>query len=276
MQTGHRPLLRPTRFGDIEYHLDGPENAPMLILSNALGTDMELWQPQLSALSPHYRLLRYNLRGQGGTPLPLSQLTLRSLGGDVLTLMDHLGVAEASFCGIGLGALIGMWLNRHHPQRLSQLIVVSGAARIGRPQEWINRAQRVRREGVSAEAAAAPARWFTHAWRQHHPLLVTEMIASLDVANPAGYAACCEVLASADLLSDLPLMPRPMLVISATEDSVTPPDEGRLIASRAPDATLVSLAGSHLVSVSNADFFNRVVLDFLSGVQTHQRDGRVD
>lgn len=61
---------------EIDYRLDGPKDAPLLVLSNSLGTTFDLWQPQMAALTARFRVLRYNQRGHGTTPLPEAPLTL--------------------------------------------------------------------------------------------------------------------------------------------------------------------------------------------------------
>jgi hypothetical protein len=98
---------------DLEYRLDGDSTLPLLVLSNSLGTTWEMWQAQLPALTQHFRVLRYNTRGHGRSPLTQHDLSLATLGQDVISLLNHLGVERAFFCGISLGGLTGLWLNRH-------------------------------------------------------------------------------------------------------------------------------------------------------------------
>lgn len=141
---------------DIDYRLDGRAAAPLLVLSNSLGTTFDLWQPQLLALSEHFRVLRYNQRGHGATPLSTPRLRLEDLGQDVIALLDYLDVASAHFCGISMGGLTGLWLNRYHPQRITRMVVANTAARIGNAEGWQQRAQQVRSQGLSSIAAASP------------------------------------------------------------------------------------------------------------------------
>ncbi|RTG47738.1 alpha/beta fold hydrolase, partial [Serratia marcescens] len=144
---------------DIEYRLDGPADAPLLVLSNSLGTTFEMWQPQLAALTERFRLLRYNQRGHGATPLAKAPLQLQQLAEDVITLLDHLDAPNAHFCGISMGGLTGLWLSRYHPERIGRLVVANTAARIGDAEGWRQRAQQVREHGLAPIAAASPARW---------------------------------------------------------------------------------------------------------------------
>jgi len=129
---------------DIDYRLDGRAGAPLLVLSNSLGTTFNMWQAQLPAWCEHFRVLRYNQRGHGATPLPETPLRLETLGNDVVDLLDRLGAPSAHFCGISMGGLTGLWLNRYHPQRIERLVVANTAARIGSAEGWQQRAQQVR------------------------------------------------------------------------------------------------------------------------------------
>ncbi|MGG2076251.1 alpha/beta fold hydrolase [Lelliottia nimipressuralis] len=132
---------------ETEFCLDGPEGAPLLMLSNSLGTTWAMWQAQLPALTPHFRVLRYNTRGHGRSAVGQQPVTLERLGQDVIALLDHLDVDRACFCGISLGGLTGMWLNCHAPERFHRIVVANTAARIGQEEGWRQRAARCARAG---------------------------------------------------------------------------------------------------------------------------------
>ena len=54
----------------LHYRLDGPHGAAPLMLCNSLGTTLEMWDPQVAALSAHFSLVRYDQRGHGRSPVP--------------------------------------------------------------------------------------------------------------------------------------------------------------------------------------------------------------
>jgi 3-oxoadipate enol-lactonase len=82
----------------VEHFADGPESAPALVLSSSLGTTHAMWDPQVPAFAAGHRVLRYDRRGHGGSPLPPGRTTIDDLGRDVLDLLDELDVERASFC----------------------------------------------------------------------------------------------------------------------------------------------------------------------------------
>ncbi|HFK3285860.1 TPA: alpha/beta fold hydrolase [Klebsiella pneumoniae] len=101
---------------NLDYQLDGPDGAPVIVLSNSLGTTRAMWQPQIEALTAHFRVLRYDTHGHGKTTKN-GKVTLAQLGEDVIALLDHLNIDRAWFCGISMGGLTGLWLGRFAPER---------------------------------------------------------------------------------------------------------------------------------------------------------------
>jgi 3-oxoadipate enol-lactonase len=249
---------------NIDYRLDGPNTAPLLVLSNSLGTTFELWQPQMTALTQRFRVLRYNQRGHGATPLPEVPLTLEILGQDVITLLDKLDVERAYFCGISMGGLTGLWLNRYRAQRFYKLAVANTAARIGSIEGWQQRAQQVRQDGLTPIAIASPARWFTEDFQRAQPQPIAKLVTQLAQGNVAGYAACCQALALANLRTEVPHMAAPMLVIAGEQDPVTTLAEAQWLVANAPDAELVTLPASHISNVACPELFNQKLIQFLT------------
>jgi len=255
---------------DLEYRLDGPSDAPLLVLSNSLGTTYGMWEAQMPAFTQHFRVLRYNTRGHGRSPLPPGGVSLASLGNDVIALLDRLGVEQAHFCGISLGGMTGLWLNRHAPERFHRLVVANTAAKIGEPEGWRQRAALVRQQGMAPVAATAADRWFTPAFRQRHPEAVQPLIDALGETSPEGYAACCDALALADLRNDVQAMPRPMLVIAGDEDPVTTLRDAERLVEDAPQARCLALSASHLSNVACAGAFSQHVITFLNAGAQHE------
>src|SRR5580765_6443612 len=99
----------------IAYRIDGPEAAPPLVLIHCLGSNVEMWEPQIALLSRHFRLIRYDLRGHGRSEIGSGPATIERFGRDLLGLMDFLRIKNAAICGLSLGGLIAQWIAIHHP-----------------------------------------------------------------------------------------------------------------------------------------------------------------
>ena len=254
---------------DSEYRLDGPESAPVLVLSNSLGTTWKMWDAQLPWFTQAFRVLRYNTRGHGGSPGSGGTITLETLGNDAIALLDRLDIERAHFCGVSLGGLTGLWLNRYAPARFNRFVIANSAAKIGTAEAWLSRAESVRQAGMNGVAEGSAQRWFTDEFINAHPDVVASLIAEMKQLSPEGYAACCEVLAAADLRTEVAKMMQPVLLIAGQSDPVTTLTDARWIQQRAPAATCCTLPASHLSNVACPAEFSQQVLTYLTSGAIH-------
>jgi len=244
--------------------LEGPAGAPVLVLGNSLGTSRACWQPQLAALTRHFRVLRYELPGHGGAPAPPGPYSIAGLGAGVLALLDARGIDRAAYCGVSLGAMAGLWLAAHAPERISALGLSCTSAYLSPAAGYAERATAVRAAGTASIAGPVVSRWFTAAYRAAHPEVPAAFAADLSATAAEGYAGCCEALAAMDLRPDLAAISAPTLVIAGAEDPATPPWHGAAIASAIAGARLRVIRGaSHLAHVSAAAEVSALLLDHL-------------
>ncbi len=248
---------------EVHHRLDGPADAPVLVLSNSLGTTHEMWDRQLPALAG-FRVLRYDSRGHGRSPVPDGPYSMADLGGDVVELLDRLEIERASFCGISIGGMVGLWLGVNAPERIDRLALCCTAAQVLGPEAWAERAATVREHGVVALADATLDRWFSPEFREAEPELVGSIRETLVNTPREGYASCCEAIGGHDLRDRLGDIAAPSLVVTAADDPSIPPDHGDLIAERVPDARLEALPhGRHLCNIEHPEEFNRALVAFL-------------
>lgn len=240
---------------NLHHELSGPTDAPVLVLSNSIGTDMGLWDGQLPALAEQFRVLRYDQHGHGRSPAASGPYDLKRLGTDVLGLLDRLGVDRAHFAGVSLGGMIGMWLAEHAADRIDRLALVCTSAQLD-PQAWHDRAETVRAQGMEPLVEATLGRWFTPAYPERDRF--ARMLRGCD---PASYAGCCEAISTMDILNGLSGISSPTLVIAGREDPATPPSHAERIATAIPGARLEILPhAAHLANVEQADAVNQLFL----------------
>lgn len=252
--------------GVLNYQLDGPEGAPVLVLSNSLGTNLHMWDTQLPALTAHFRVLRYDTRGHGQSLVTEGPYSIEQLGRDVLALLDALQVERAHFCGLSMGGLIGQWLGINAGHRLNRLIVCNTAAKIATPEVWNPRIETVLRDGQAAMVGLRDAsieRWFTPAYAASHPDQAKRITDMLAATSPQGYAANCAAVRDADFRDQLGEIKVPMLVISGSADAVTPPSGGLFIRDKVKGAEYAEFHAAHLSNVEVGEPFSRCVIDFL-------------
>lgn len=264
------PVSLETARGAFRITVDGDAAAPALILSNSLGTTLEMWDPQVAAFSEHYRLIRYDARGHGGSPVTPGPYSFADLGQDVLAVLDALGIEQAALCGISMGGHTGLWLGVHAGSRFSAIAVCNSAAKIGTPQGWNERAAMVREGGQAAMQALAdssPGRWFTEDFVKAQPAEVQRAQSWIAGIVPQGYAACCEALAASDLRDDIGRIITPTLLLAGASDPVTTVADAQAMQAAIPGARLAVVPASHLSNLEAPRAFDQAVLHFLASVQ---------
>ena len=248
---------------DVHYELSGAAGAPVVVLSCSLGTDMSMWDPQLPALERSFRVLRYDLRGHGSSPAPPGPYSIADLGGDVIALLDRVGVERAHLCGVSIGGMTGIWLAAHAPARIDRVVLCCTSAFLDPEGTYRDRAALVRESGLEQLADAALERWFTPPFRAANPALMDHMRGCLVSARAEGYAGCCEALAAMDLRGALSVIAAPALVISGEHDPATPAAHGRLIADGIRGARFELVGAAHLASIEQAECVNELILSHL-------------
>ena len=260
-----------TTAGAFRVAIDGPEGAPVLVLSNSLGTTLEMWDAQAQRFAATHRVLRYDTRGHGGSVVSPGPYTFDQLGGDVVALLDALYIERASFCGISMGGLTGLWLGVNAPHRLNHLMVANSAAKIGTTDGWVARAALVREKGAVAMAelaASSPSRWFTDAFVAAQPDTVRRAQGWIAAVAPEGYAACCEALAQADLRNAIGAIGTaavPTLLIAGVSDPVTTVADAQAMQAAIAGAQLAEVPASHLSSLEAPAQFDAALAAFLAG-----------
>lgn len=252
--------------GDLNYLLEGPAGAPVLVLSNSLGTDLHMWDVQMPELIRHFRVLRYDTRGHGASLVTTGPYSIEQLGRDVLALLDTLDIPTVSFCGLSMGGLIGQWLAINSPERIERLVLCNTAAKIAGPKVWNPRIETVLRDGQAAMQAlrdASVARWFTAEFAAAQPALVSPVVDMLAATSAQGYAANCAAVRDADFREQIRAIQAPTLVVCGDADAVTTVEHGRFLQSGIPAAELRVLPAAHLSNVQAAAQFTQGVLAFL-------------
>ncbi len=246
----------------LHHQVEGPADAPALVLLNSLGTDLRMWDAQAAELRDEFRIVRCDSRGHGDSPYTAAPWTLADLGADVVRLLDLLAIEEAHVAGVSLGGATAVWLAAHAPDRVDRLVACFTSAFFGPPDPWLARAETVRAEGVGAVSEAVVGRWFTGAV---DPDTRIRMKAMLEATRPDGYAAATEVVGHLDLRDDLAGVTAPTLVVAGAEDAATPPAMGRALAGGIPGASFVEIPGAaHLGNVERPDLVTDLILTHLS------------
>lgn len=259
--------MNTTRANGINIRYEVAGEGPWLLLSHSLATDLTLWDDQMAALTPCFRVLRFDTRGHGCSSAPDMPYNFPMLTADVLGLMDALGIGQAHFVGISMGGMIAQHLALTAPERIARLVPVSTTS--GYPPEakalWAERIAAVRANGVAPLVAPTLERWFTPPYRAAHPEVMARIGDLVGATPAAGYIGCGHAIPTMDTTARLQTLRCPTLVIAGADDAGTPPAMGRKIAENIPGARFELIeSASHLCNVEQTETFNRLLLDFLS------------
>jgi len=248
----------------LHYRIDGRADAPALIFSNSLGTDLSMWDAQAAALDDRFQIVRYDTRGHGGSGVPPGPVSLERLGRDLLALLDCLDIVQAHLCGLSLGGLTAQWLAVHDPKRVARLVLSNTAARIGSAETWETRIAAVTAGGMDAIAETVLARFFSPAFRAAQLTTVAAFDAGLRATDPSGYAACCAALRDANLRPASANITAPTLIIAGALDESTPVAQAQELAAAILGSELAILDGAaHLANVERPEAFNILLRRFL-------------
>jgi len=240
----------------------GDQRGAPAVWLGSLGSSAAIWERQLPDLGG-LRNIVADLPGHGASGPSRGPLTLELLGDGVLGVLDAAGVARADYVGVSIGAMVGVWLAAHRPERIGRLVAICTAPALD-AAAWRDRAAVVRRDGVGAVAEAVVARWLTPRYAAAHPDEVAAFGAIVAGADAESYAGCCDAIAAMDLRPDLAQIATPTLVIAAADDPATPPEHGRAIAEGIAGAELVVVPGAHAAPWESPAIVNALLAGFLA------------
>jgi len=230
---------------DVAYRLDGPPDAPLVLLAHGLLTSHAIWGAFAAALRGRWRLLRYDLRGHGATTATPAPYAIATLAHDAVRLLDALGIERAHFIGTSLGGMLGQHLGAHHGDRVATLTLANTTAVQGMPSAWQQRIDTARQHGIAPLVEPTLARWFTAPFLASGNAQVAHLRAVAAATTVDGFVGCASAVRGLTQAELLPRIARPTLVIVGDADAATPPAEGAAIQAAIAGARLVHLRAAH-------------------------------
>jgi 3-oxoadipate enol-lactonase len=247
----------------IHVEVEGPQDAPVLMLSNSLGTNLHMWDDQVPAFTRHFRLVRFDRRGHGGSAVPKGPYSIERLGRDALAVLDGLGVAKVNWCGLSMGGMEGMWLGANAANRIDKLILSNTASYFPDRTMWDSRINVARDKGLVALVDGTIERWFTAEFRRRSPQPVARIREMFLATDVEGYVGCGAAIRDMDNRSLLAKVSVPTLVIAGRHDMGTTLEAGQFIAEHIPGAELAVLETAHIANVEQPQVYTDTVLGFL-------------
>jgi len=247
----------------INVEIEGSEGAPVMILSNSLGTNLHMWDDQMPEWSKHFRVVRYDRRGHGKSGVPKGPYSMEIFGRDVLAIADSLKIKKFNWCGLSMGGMVGQWLGANAPERIEKLILSNTNFNYADKAPWNDRIKLIKEKGLASLVDPNMERWFTKGFRERAPQAIAKIKAEFLATDPIGYVACCEAIRDMDFTASNPTITVPTMVIVGSQDPATPPAAGEAIAKQIKGAKLVALEAAHIANIEQPKIYAETVINFL-------------
>ncbi|WP_108815391.1 3-oxoadipate enol-lactonase [Loktanella sp. Alg231-35] len=243
--------------------VDGPDDGPVLVFANSLGTNLHLWGPILPYLTQGLRIIRYDKRGHGKSDVPDGPYTMGQLISDAEAVCDALNVRDAMFVGLSVGGMIGQGLAVKRPEIIRAMVLSNTAAKIGNPKFWQDRIEVVTTSGMAKAADPIMQRWFGKAFYESPAMPPWQ--AMFEATPVAGYAGVCAAIAGTDFYTPTSGLRIPLLGIAGSEDGSTPPDLVRETIDLVPGSQFALMRKvGHLPCVEAPEVFAGHINEFLT------------
>lgn len=249
---------------DIAYGIDGPDGAPVVVLSHCLAADRRIWEPQIAALAKAYRVVSYDLRGHGRSSVVPPPYSMETLTADAIALLDALSVERVHFVGLSLGGMIGQAVAATAPERILSLTLCACASRVPPPELWDERIELVAREGIAALVPSTLERWFSDGYRATHADEVARIASIIRDTPRDGYIGCAHAIKGADLAGLAKTITAPTLILIGEDDlGIALPWAQEMHADIAGSRLVVLPGLRHHPNLEGADAVNELILSHL-------------
>jgi 3-oxoadipate enol-lactonase len=248
----------------IHYEVEGPDNKPVLMLCNSLGTTLHMWDGQMPALTQHFKVVRYDRRGHGKSGVPAGPYTMEMLGRDALAVLDAAGVEKTHWCGLSMGGMVGMWMGANAPQRVNRLILSNTSAWFPDKEIWNGRIKMVREKGLQPIVGGTMERWFTQDFREREPKKIQWMVDMFLATKPEGYIACGEAVRDMDHREIIKTIKAPTMVIAGRYDAGTTVEMAEFVRKSIPGASMTLFDAAHIANVEQQHDYTEAVIGFLT------------
>jgi 3-oxoadipate enol-lactonase len=253
---------------NIAFDLVGADNAPVVCMTHSLASDGGMWAEQVPPLlAGGFRVLRIDMRGHGGSDPVAGEYTMNQLAGDVVGVLEQLGLARVHYVGLSIGGMLGQALAIEHPGKVISAMWCDTlpASPAGAAQAWADRMRTVRAANSLAPLAVPTMeRWFTDAFKPRNPGRWQEIHDTIIGTSPAGYLGCSAGIQNFDFTAKLPTLKLPVLVVVGDGDAGTPPVGNKLLADLVPGAGYAEIKDArHFPNVEHPNSFNRLMMSWL-------------
>lgn len=249
----------------INYRIEGPEDAPLVVLLHEIGGALESFELMMPYLTDRFRVLSFDQRGAGQSEKLVGPISLEDFVADIRELIQALSTATTcSFVTVAASGLQALKYYQNFPERVSSIVFCNPALGVdpSRNQALLERAHFVEVNGIRAGLEAMIEKSYPIELRDEtiFPIYRGRYLAN----DPHGFAESNRVLANNDLRSLIPTIKCPVLVAGGRYDQVRPASGSEEVAGMIPNAKFQLIDGGHFLPTTAPEQLGKAVADFLS------------
>ena len=253
----------------LNVQIDGNKELPKVILSNSLGADTRMWDPQVETLKNKFCVIRYDKRGHGKSSPVEGPYSFEMLENDVITILDELEIEKAHFVGLSIGGMTSLGLALKHQKRFNKLICCAARADMPAPMKetWDQRINVVKDKGTNGVVDGSIERWYSDDFNKKSANADIINLSKNMISNTSsnGYIGCCEAIKNLDYLKELSTISKEMLFISGENDMGAPAMAMEEMSHLTPNSKYVCVPGAaHILNIEASDLVNETILNFLN------------
>jgi 3-oxoadipate enol-lactonase len=248
----------------IHYHFEGPESAPVVVLSNSLMSSLSMWDDTVPALSNKYRVLRYDTRGHGQTQATPGPYSIALLAQDLLGLMDALKISKAHIVGLSMGGMICQYIGAHYPERVLSLGLCDTASEMPPRSLWEDRFAIARKDGVAGLAEGTLKRWFVEGFAAKAPDKIEAVKKMILATSLEGYLGCASAVRDMAQTTMLLKIKAPTLVLVGAQDPACTVDQATVLHRMISQSRMFIIDNAaHIANIEQPHAFNQILREFL-------------
>jgi 3-oxoadipate enol-lactonase len=251
---------------EMNYRLDGPQGAPVVMMSNSLMSNYSMWDCTVPAFSK-YRVLRYDTRGHGGSEVTPAPYSISVLGEDAAALIQALNVGPVHFMGLSMGGMIAQYLGAHHPQLIRSLCLCDTASEMPPRTMWAERLAIAQSKGLVGLVDGTIQRWFNPGFIESQPQEIAKVKAMILGTSVEGYTGCASAVRDMAQSTMLLKIKAPTLIVTGRQDPACTIDQALVLHKLIENSKYVILENAaHLANIEQPESFNKIVSEFIDSI----------
>ena len=254
---------------DLAYRFDGPEHAPVVMLSNSLMSNWDMWDWNVPALADRYRVLRYDTRGHGRSGITPAPYSIELLADDAAGLLDALGIQAVHFVGLSMGGMIGQQLGARYPHKVLSLSLCDTASEMPPRSLWAERLAIAEQQGVAGLVDGTIKRWFTAPFIERSPTDIAKVRAFILSTDAQGYIGCASAVRDMAQTTLLLKIKPPTLILTGRQDPACTVEQATVL-HRMIDGSQFEILedAAHLANIEQPEAFNRSLRAFIDRIDS--------